>query len=394
MKFAISGLMRRVAALCFALLLGCDDEAPGREPELPPRPRGGFLGADGGARALPESIPEDLRRKLLDAAAPAKSPSGVVSRSKLGLAPPPSPGQRVAFGKGRVGRITADALEVFTASSGDRVASITLKDPRRVFPLRDGSLVAVGSARLVRLEPRETKPATYPTLSVFPRSTFLPDAKRKERFWVLHLGVTLYQHELGEAVAGVLPIAELVEAKGFDGKALTLMPDGAFLLTRGRELVRLFPGGKQRAIALPREGSPIWRLVKARRLDRVWAALDNGQIHLLGLGASAETLKTIRPSSTPYEVASGGASLAVVRFGRDGSSPIAWNVEVFDEGGRSKMTALLAPGGGSMASAGWVQEETKNRDVALSPDGRFVAVGGPTALAVWSVASKKKLWTR
>jgi hypothetical protein len=369
--------MKWPAAAVLALALAsCDKDGPPREPPPPERP------------SQQPKITEQLQRLIGDASVDAADASAAASAvtelraSKLELAPRQTPSERLAFGKGRLAQLGAETLSVRETGGFSEVLRIALPAPRRVVELANGGLLAVGADAVVRLEPRAKEPERYGRIPLFPDSFVLGDRRDARRVWVLHaFGSMLYRYGVG-GDAGAIETLEFLDLEGFDRRAFLALKDGSFLYTAGDKLRRFFVGGKRWDLALP-EGSAVWRLLTTRRIDQIWLARDGGKLELAEISARGVRVVRALEVGHAFDVASNDQELAVVEV-ESGDGPRRWKLCVYDDSGKRRFEAPLAPDPALGAGEDWVRIVTRDKTLALSTHAPLVAVGGQGALSVWN----------
>jgi hypothetical protein len=170
------------------------------------------------------------------------------------------------------------------------------------------------------------------------------------------------------------------------------LKDGSFLYGAGHELRRIFAGGKQTSFSLPHPDAKLWRLLPTRRVDAVWAIWRDGRAELVQFAPEVHILTTLELPTLPFDVASNDDALATVRVVQGGGQKRRYTLLVLDEHGKELLSAELpgdpAPGTGE----DWVGSVTRNKSIAMSSKPSLVAVGGPSFVAVWDVATGKQVF--
>jgi hypothetical protein len=164
------------------------------------------------------------------------------------------------------------------------------------------------------------------------------------------------------------------------GSAFVGLADGSFVLAEARQLVRLHPGGKRTTLR-QLSGEP-QRLFKSSRIDRVWVLYDHGRMELVQLGTRLLVVERKQWDAPPFDVATGGSRLATITLEQTQQGR-RWWLEIFDETLQRQRRLELPPDPSPSAGDDWVERLTANRGLSVSPDGHWVAVGGPTALTLW-----------
>jgi hypothetical protein len=375
------------AVMLLGFLGACDREGPPRPtpPRRPATPRPSIS-----ARA-------SLERALPDVSAPAVArpvPSSLVEfrRRNLGLIPRRYPAGRLAFGRGRIGQLTSEALVVRSLSDFGVVGSQPVAAPRQLLGLTDGSLMAVGRDQVFRLPPGTTRFEEHRRATLFADSTLIADARDAQRFWVAHPGTDqLYLYLLGGAEDLVLPFAQLLPIQDCDHQALASLADGSFVCTTRRGIRHFWAEGKHEELVFTRPESGIWRLVPARRIDQVWAAGNDRKLELYQLSRRAELVRTLDLPDQPLDVAARGQLLALVTVFHVPGQPREWALRVLDDAGHPRFTQPL-PASEDLTRDDWVARVLEDRSVVLSMDGSRVAVGGPRLLMVWETATGHRVY--
>jgi hypothetical protein len=304
------------------------------------------------------------------------------------------PAERLAFGRDRLGQLTAAALVVRDTRSFQVVVELPLEAPRRLVGLGDGSLLVAGGERVFRLPKAAARPEEHGRVTLFADSAILPDARDARRLWVAHPGDrTLYLYQLEDrGPPGMLPFEQLLPVEGCDGRGLTTLGDGSFACTTAAGLRHFWPEGKRVDLPLPPASGGVWRLLPTNRIDQVWVAREKGKLELYQLGAAAAPLRTLELRDQPIDIAAQGKSVAVVSVAHPRGEARRWSILVLDEQGKELMQAVI-PGAENVAADDWVAKLLLDRSVVLSRDEAQVAVGGPSSLAVWDIASARELFS-
>jgi hypothetical protein len=392
--------------LIAALASGCDiDQLPWEEgpPALPPPP-GPHTTASAAERA-PGAIPSQLRDLLPDAAAVPEAGAGPHAAAansaltelrarRLRLPPRRATAQLVAFGKGRVARLVEDAMVVLKTKDFTPESVISIADPRRVLALQDGSLLVAGREQLLRLPPGRRQPQAYRRIPILAESLVFRDRRHDHRFWLLHgIDPTLYQYELRPDDAILLGLKHFIKLEDFDRDGFVALKDGSFLYTAGEQVRRFFPHGKLLRLDTPLRACAVWRILTTYRIDRMWIVCDDGQLHLVQLGPRLQVVRSHQLPSGPYDLAANDSHIADVRAVQPAGEPRKWWLTVVDRHGRELVNHAL-PNPSAPLAADWVQQETRNRSVALSRRPPLVAVGGPTWLSVWNIKTGQQVYAR
>lgn len=390
-------------ALPFALTLACvgchKDRSPPDQPSLPPHPPrlSGSL-----SPAVPSGVPKDLARLLGDSGAGHNSRGKKLAEKEIArirerdltLKPRSTPEQRIAFGRGALAQLTDDALVVRSMKSWKERARVTMAAPRSVIVLADGSFLALSAASSYRLPPGKKSAEMHPRVTLFPGSVAFADRRVKNHFWVLHaFDQTLYQYQLESAIGSLMGMGDFVELRGFDHEAFTALKDGSFLYTTKHGLSRFYPKGKQFDMKAPPGKGKVWRLLTTKRIDRVWIARGDGELLLAQLGKELRIVRKIELPAKLFDIASNDAYLAALRVEQPDGGPRNWKLAVYDAKGKQRFQATLPPESKPPAGEDWVRAVTQNRSVVLAAHAPLVAVGGPGALMVWNIKTKKQVYS-
>jgi len=380
------------------MALGChDNKSPPGKPSLPRRgPRlSGSL-----SPAVPSGLPKDLARLLADGGARrggaakklAEKEIARIRERDLALTPRSVPAQRIAFGRSALGQLTNGGLVVRSTKSWKERARVAMRAPRRLIVLADGSFLALSAASTYRLEPGKKSAEIHPRVTLFPGSVAFADRRNRQHFWLVHsFDETLYQYQLESAIGSLLGMGDFVELKGFDHQAFAALKDGSFLYTTKDGFRRFYPKGKQSDMKAPPGEGKVWRLLTTKRLDRVWIARGDGELMLAQLGPEMRDVKKIELPATLFDIASNNSYLAALRVEQPDGGPRQWKLAVYDADGKQLFAATLPPEPAPPAGENWVQAVTRNRSVVLAPRAPLVAVGGPGALMVWNIKTKKQV---
>ncbi len=358
--------MRCAVALLLLVACNSDRDPPERPSEEPPRSVQSDAASPPPSDAASAGVPDDARP----------------TRAKLGLELRRAPTQQLAFGRGRLARIGEGTVFVLAVPEWSPTITVPLEEPRRVVALRDGSLVLVGRARLAALEHDEQSPTFAPAPSVFPGTQLFFDPRGARTFWALQLGALLYEYGLEPSDALVAPPLRNVAVEAAVGAGVGQLADGALLFTGDGALAHEYPGGKRRDLALRDAPSAPLRVLPADRIDRAWLVFEGSVAWLVSLGRSVRRVRELDLGRGAFDVA-GGRVLAVLRTEPRDDGGLRWKLATFDtKGARLCEVGIGEPAAGTFGTAGWLEEETRERHLAVSPDGRWVAVGGPGTLTV------------
>jgi len=359
------------------VLAGCEG-APA------PPPRATATAAPPAAGSAPEA----------GAGAPAPSALVELRARRLDLEPTRHGAQRLAFSRRHLGVLTGDELVLIETEGWSVARRLAVRGPRRVVAAVDGALIAIAQDATLRVQPRDGSLERHGRITLFPGSELWSDRREPLVLWVHHEGdAALYRYRLAPDDGGSLLAPEArFELPGHDGRAATWLPDGAFAYTGGARLHRLYPGGRARSFPLPAATAPPWRLLPSRRLDELWAATSARDLERLRLGPPLVGVARITLPSEPFAVAASEGFVAAVHAERQADGPRAWSLVVCSAGGDRCFAAPLPPEP-VPAADDWVERATRDREVALAWVDPWVAVGGPSGVAVWRASSGQPLLT-
>ncbi len=364
-------LPRRIATLVLTLGVysGCEDH-----PKLEPAP----------SAHTPPTGPS----VTVDASAPRVV--GALRKNVLELGTRALPAESIAFAKNHFVHLSQDTLFINELPSRKELAKIPVAEPRRVLVLRDGRSLALCAAETILVTERKREVVRLRRIPLFPQSQVLPDLHHSGRFWVLHaFDAALYGYELDDDNS--LQILDPRDIKDFDGRVFAPLRDGSFLHTDKDGLVRLFLAGKRTPLPLDVTGA--FRLLPTRRLDQIWLARDGGSLERFQLlGGRAKSLVSFQVAQV-FDVAASDKNLAVLRVRpTDGGRDFA--VELYSAKGKLQWADSLELSVDAPESEDWVFRVSRDRGVAVSQNGKWLAVGGLGAAVLWDATSGKRVLTR
>lgn len=321
--------------------------------------------------------------------AAARNVLSELRRDKLSLAARRVPSQRIAFARDRLARLAGDQLVIVDTRTWKQTSTVAVDEPRRVVGLLDGSLLVLAGKASTWVQARKDEVVTLGRVPVFPETVVLPDRREKRRFWVLHaFDPTLYGYQIDPK--GQLETLDFIELPDFDKHAFVSLKDGSYLYTTATGLRRFFPGGKREDYELAGSGE-VWRLSTTRRIDRLWLARENGSFELLELGGGKLRKVKQLELGDALDVVSSDAHLAILTMSPAALGKRRFVLRVVDDAGKNVFETDLPVDAPSGSGESWVQEITKNRAVHLAPSAPLVAIGGPDAVSVWNLRTKKSL---
>jgi len=307
-------------------------------------------------------------------------------RERLPLAAPAPRLRHLAFGSGFLLQLREAEARLVNSNDGSVIANVALAGPRAALGLPGGSVLACASDASYRFDPGQRTAHRGTRVSLLPNSLLEPSRESQEFLWVI-------EPSLGNAVRYAFATKEFgVEATrtlpGYDGKALTTLLDGAFLYTSSQGLVRTL-ASRTTSLALPSGVGRIWRLLPADRVDRAWAVTDSGEAILLELGARARVVRRFQTSSdgAPFDVAAVPGTLAMVSVHEAVREPRSFVLNTYSATGTRIKSYILAGVRADDASEDWAKRVSIDREVAITTHPPRVAVGGPTELRLFDLAS-------
>ncbi|HVU00582.1 MAG TPA: hypothetical protein VHE30_02480 [Polyangiaceae bacterium] len=334
------------------------------------------------------AVPSSEARNVVDAGPPAVRLDPAVRRKMKLLPRRASPGT-IAFGKGRLGLLLSSGLGVHDATHFGSGFVLPLSTPRAVTALADGSLVATGQDRTVRLLPHDQKPKTASRMLLLPESSLFGDRVAQDRVWVLPgSGKTLYGYDVSGGATLFAP-AEWLELPDFDRRAFGSARDGSFVYTTPSGVLQFYGKGAKKPLAGDVAG--VVRFLPASRPDTLWMlSARSGKLVRL-LAGKLYTLATVAFEADLSDADAAGDRLAVLELVQPDDAPWSFVIEAFDvSGARKGRTTLPAE---ESLDPGWESRLLRDRAVALSVDPPLVAVGGPEHLDVFDGTLEKTVFS-
>lgn len=296
----------------------------------------------------------------------------------------------LAFGKGRLGQMTADGVSVRGLVKYDVAIRLELEKPVGVVALADGSLFCPGSKATLRLFSHDQKPRSYPMMPLLPGSQIFGDRVDPERVWSLSRGgTTLFGFALGDTAATMLAPSAWVPLDEFDHRSVTSLRDGSFMYTTAAGYSRF--SGKGAKEAVKSNSTDVFRILPGSRPDTVWVLRLDRRVSLFSLlDGKLARLQTVTLEKDPFDADSAGGFLAVLELDQPDDAPPSFLLEVFDVSGERRFSEVL-PAVESFDDD-WVERMLENRNLAVSADPPRIAIGGPTALTVFDAAAGARLF--
>ncbi|MEZ4370924.1 MAG: hypothetical protein R3B07_08860 [Polyangiaceae bacterium] len=322
---------------------------------------------------------------------------------------PAGPRSLVISGK-RVLRVAKDEVEAFSISPLQRVSSEPLPGARFGLALKDGAFVGLGTRELLLLPNPDTRrdddvQMRTPRVSVFPGSQLFADRREERDIWVHHpFDSSLYRYEVAPSASVLLPMKEVVELKDYDHGAFAGLANGSFVYSVGKQLYQIYPGGDAKKLGdLSELQAKVWRILPTQRIDQVWVMDETGKAVRVNLAdhlrvssslsspeAKSEDGAVASEPHKPFDTLSSGRYIARLLVA-SGKHKRTWKLVVNDLAGKRILEEDLPPDpfDDGKAYDDWVEQVTKNFDLALADSPPLVAVGGPNRITLWDLKTGK-----
>ena len=361
--------------LACVLLGACKTEAGSGE--LPPSPV---------SSALEVRAPN--RREAAPISSEVVAFEKAVQAKKLSLPARRIHSPQLAFGRGVLGQLGADALRVYDAADFRLLASEPLEGPRALLALADGSLLAIGAQHMLRWEREKKHAASLSRPVLLPGSQVYADAQQSDRFWVFDAGgragdgrgPTLFSYLLKPGPAELaLPeqSIELVARGGVFG----VTREGTWLYVTASQAERFSPGGlRLSGLALSEPVSPTW-LLPARRLDQSLWLDDNGHTSRVLVSPTYKRLATVQLPGRILDAAVGGEGTLLAAIVVTGEGP-RFELLLLDPE-LAELGRVVLPSDPPTGNDDWVKVVTENQTLAVALREKRVAVGGPSRLTIF-----------
>ncbi|MGE0326769.1 MAG: hypothetical protein AB7S68_30860, partial [Polyangiaceae bacterium] len=322
---------------------------------------------------------------------------------------PAGPRSLVISGK-RVLRVARDEVEAFSISPLQRVSSEPLPGARYGLALKDGAFVGLGTRELLFLPNPDTRrdddvQMRTPRVSVFPGSQLFADRREERDIWVHHpFDSSLYRYEVAPSASVLLPMKEVVELKDYDHGAFAGLANGSFVYSVGKQIYQIYPGGDAKKLGdLSELQAKVWRILPTQRIDQAWVMDETGKAVRVNLADHLRVSSTLSSPAAksedgavasephkPFDTLSSGRYIArlLVASGKNGRT---WKLIVNDLAGKRILEEDLPPDpfDDGKAYDDWVEQVTKNFDLALADTPPLVAVGGPNRITLWDLKTGK-----
>lgn len=330
------------------------------------------------SEAAPPPPSASVSREELRAHAVASALAGV--RSRLSLAAPDWPLQPLAFGRRLLVRVAPDRIETFSVPELKLAYEMPLPGAIAVGELAQGSLVAVGAAGALRVDPGAKTAVPVPPVGWVPGTELVPERRDAALFWTLQRGSRLLARKRLTAGPGAAPSAEdVIVPEGYEGGAFAALRDGALLYRSNDGVRRGMPGF--RSTRFHPSFAP-WRLLPARRIDQAWAIGADGTVELWQLTDRLVVVTAFQLGASPFDVAASDDHVAAVVIDEGKDTPRRFRLLVYANDGQRVLERAL-PDGPPPSGDDWAALAVRDRHVALSGAEPLVAVGGPGALRVY-----------
>lgn len=300
---------------------------------------------------------------------------------------------RIAFTRRHLAILTATELVLLETKAFTVERRFTLSAPRKVVATVDGGFAVADKDTTWRVVPQDLSLARFPPFTLFASSELWADRRDPLALWVHHEGeaaIYLYRLEIPPARHPLLAPTDRIELLGHDGRVVLALKDGSFAYTTEHEIRRVFPHGKVRSSEIPSSLGPLWRLLPTHRIDEVWTATTAFDLELWQLTPRLHPVRQLALGGEPFELAASDRSLAVVRAVESPTAPRAWSLVVYDDRGNERFTVALPPDP-DPTTEDWVERAVRDREVVLARIDPWVAVGGPTTVAVWHTEAGRPL---
>ncbi|HEX3773452.1 MAG TPA: hypothetical protein VHV51_03255 [Polyangiaceae bacterium] len=358
-----------------ALIAGCEGRP---RPAHKPPPRASSSALPLGSLEPPRPAPSMLL--------PIAEALEEVHEKKAAIAPSRDETPRLAFGKGRLAQAAPQKVVFRDTKDGSVIAEAELGAVRALAAGIDGSLFALGPTNGARLEPKSTKPRTFPHVAFFRGAALFPDLEDPSHFYVYYGGDgELFQFPFEAEAGAFLPIEDRFPLAGCLG-APALTHDGAFLCATEDGVERRAPRGRETHFKWPRGVENVVRLLPAKRLDDFFALTRQGEVVHLRLEQGMPALDRFQLPAPPFAAAANDEALAFVLVSAPADKQTRhFTLLVTGLDGRERFKVELeskpAPPGDD-----WLEAVIGDKNLAISGFEPLVAVGGPDAVTVWDYA--------
>ena len=372
--------VRAAAAIAITVFWGCKSR---QEPEA---------WTSALASATPEVAPQGSVEPH-SAASAAASAVVAIRDTTLPIMAPRAPAQRLVFGRGMLGELSADRLLIRSMLRPEQDKTFALSGGRALTALPSGALLAIDAEAVYRVDPGAAKPRSYKRVSFFPDSELLPERSDGQFFWVVHrVTQTALRYRLENSELPMLVSDVETKLEGYDGGAIEMSRDGVFVYSTAGGIARQVPRGKAVIFKPPvgSSGKAIWRLLPAGRLDQLWVVSEDGEVELWTLIPNAPLVRKFRVAERPYEAVAAADALAFVTVVQERGQARRFLALVYDGQGAERFRIEL-PNDPATSSENWLSNVTQNKGIAVSESEKKLAVGGPTWLGLWDLETGASL---
>lgn len=374
-----------------AMLLGCERRRDDfSEPPVPPeRPA---ASAKVALPRLPRSPDGGAFVRNPDAGTVSK-PSDVLdlpTRRAMKLSAFAVPPSRLAFGKGRLGLLTRDALVVREIPGFATIARIPLEDPTALAVLSDGGFFASTSTRAIRLDPSEKKPRAVRRIVLPLAPSVFGDRRYSNRIWALGArGSRLFGYDLEQSTLVGAP-NQWVELDGYDHRTMASLRDGSFVYSAKSGFTQFWGPNAKHPITAPSSSDAVVAALPGSRPDTVWTlTTEQGTLSRI-LAGRLVTLRKVRFEGTPFRADAAGNYLVVLELNQPVDAPWTFVLEVFETSGKRSLHEFLPAD--EALSPDWLARLAANRELAVTSSPPRIAVGGPSELGVWDPVSGTRIF--
>jgi hypothetical protein len=319
-----------------------------------------------------------------------------LQQDKLAVPARSSHAPQLAFGKGALGRLTRDALEVYDSADFRLLATEPLESPRAVVALADGSLLALGVQRMLRWERDKKAAARLSKPVLLPEAQLYPDAQQADLLWIFDgqgqggtsaRPPTLSSYRLTPDDSSLRLPEQTIELTSPRGGVFGVTREGVWLYCTPRHVERLSPGGlRLPGFALEQARLPTW-VAPARRLDQSLWLDETGRAARVLVSPSFKLLSSVqlRGLAVDFSVGDEGRLAAVVVVSAPGPR---FELLLLDHA-LAQQAEVVLPADAPTGADDWVKVVTENQNVVVAAKGGQVAVGGPARVTIFDAGGKQ-----
>ena len=296
---------------------------------------------------------------------------------------------QLAFGKGVLGQLGADALRVYDAADFRLLASEPLEGPRALLALADGSLLAIGAHHMLRWERDKKHAASLPRPVLLPGSQLYADAQRPDRLWVFDAEGGVGDSHRPELLSYLLkpgprdlPLPEQsIELRSPRGGVFGVTREGTWLYVTAGLAERFSPGGlRLSGLTLSEPVSPTW-LLPARRLDQSLWLDDSGRTSRAMVSPTYKLLTSVQLPGKTLDADVGDEGRLLAALVVTGEGPRFELLLLDPELGQ--LGRVVLPSDPPTGDDEWVKAVMENQTLAVAGRQPRVAVGGPSRLTIF-----------